>query len=332
MAVGLGMVACQGDDSSQTDAGQPDSSLDVMMDASAEALALPPVPAVQYLGGTVLHAPHVIPILYSTESDIADVQAFLGALGGSTYWQQVTQEYVAGGSTLAAASPVIVTDAPPTTIDDAQIGPWLINLVQSDAGLPPPAPDNIYVIFYPSSTTVTFKAFGWTLCSNNLGYHINTASPALVYAVIPDCGPVTGRTTTPLDSVTSIASHEIIEAVTDPFESSLAWVTLDAQHAVWNFSPGSEVGDLCAFQPQSYQRLVGSYVVQRSWSNASAAAGHDPCVPLLSTPYFNSIPLFTDSVHIAGVPLGPTMTAGVRVPLGQSMTIPVQLIADGPHG
>lgn len=332
MALVVGTACSSGDDSAQTDAGQPDASLvDVTMDAPLEAAALPPVPSVQYLGGTVLNAPQVIPILYSIDSKVADVQAFLGALGTSTYFQQVTAEYVDGGSALTAVNPIVLTDTPPSTIDDTQIGPWLANLVQSDAGLPPPAQGNIYVIFYPSTTTVTVKAAGWTLCSNNLGYH--TASPTLVYAVIPDCGPVVGRTTTALDSVTSIASHEIVEAVTDPLgsEDNLGWVTLDAQHAVWNFSPGTEIGDLCAFQPQSYQRIVGAYVVQRMWSNASAAAGHDTCVPLLSTPYFNAIPLFTGSVPIVG-PLGQVTTAGVLVPVGQSATIQVQFLSDGPTG
>jgi hypothetical protein len=335
LTISAGTLACSsGDDSSQADAAQPDTSMaDVSMDASTEPLPLPPVPSVQYLGGTVLTTPNIIPIVYSGNTNLTDIQAFLNGLATSAYFKQVTQEYDAGAS-MTVASPVILTDTPPTMIDDAQIAPWLISEVQGDAGLFPPAsPNNIYVIFYPSSTTVTFKAYGWTLCENNLGYHDNTANPQLVYAVIPDCGPVMGRTTTPLDSITSIASHEIVEAVTDPFATTEtpAWATLDMQHAVWELSPGSEIGDLCAFQPQSYQRIVGSYVIQRMWSNASAAAGHDPCVPLLSTPYFNAIPLFSGNVTIGGVPLF-AMTAGIKIPVGQSMTVPVQFISDGTTG
>jgi hypothetical protein len=326
-----GVMACSSDDDgSPTDAAQPDASTDdAPADASSEPLPLPPMPAVRYFGGPVLGAPNIVPIVYSGNTDKTDIQTFLNGLATSTYFKAVTEEYDAGTSA-TVASAVVVTDPPPATIDDADISAWLASAVQGDAGFPPASPNNVYVFFYPSTTTVTYKAIGWTLCISTLGYHSNTA-PNLVYAVVPDCGPVIGRTNTRLDSITSIASHEIVEAVTDPFSSAPGWATLDMLHAAWMLSPGSEVGDLCAFQPQSYQRIVGAYVVQRSWSNASAAAGHDPCVPLLGTPYFNAIPLFSQTVQIGGVPVF-AATAGVKVPVGQSVTIPVQFISDGPTG
>ena len=324
------LAGCGGDDNGQPDANG-DAAADVAVDVAFDSGSPPPVPAIQYLDGSVQSAPHVVPIVYSTDNKISDIGTFLTTLGGSSYWSAVTQEYNVGP--LTAAQPTIITDPAPLSIDDSQIQPWLTAELKGDAGLPPPTLNNVYVIFYPSTTTVTLNSAGWTLCKNNLGYHESIpGSPPTVYAVVPDCGPVPTRTTTALDSVTSIASHELIEAATDPLWSSFAWVTLDAAHAVWSFDPGVEVGDMCAFQPQSYQRLVGSYVVQRSWSNASAAAGHDPCVPPLAQPYFNAIPLFPDQVPINGVPgsLGPVTTSGVKVAVGASATIPVQLFADGP--
>jgi hypothetical protein len=325
------LLACSGDDSSQPDSGGPDvasdNEADDADDGGMDALPLPPVPSIQNLGGPVLTAPNVVPLIYSTHEDIADIPTFLGTLATSSYWTAVTHEY--GGGPLTVSKAITITDAPPTSINDSQIQTWLKGEILGDAGVPPVTANNIYVVFYPSTTTITVPQFGWTLCQNNLGYHESIGgSPSIVYAVIPDCGPVPTRTTTGLDSVTSIASHELVEAVTDPFETSLAWATLDAPHAVWNFVPGSEVGDMCAFEPQSYARIVGPYVVQRSWSNASAAAGHDPCVPPLAQPYFNAIPLLTDSVAIHGAPNVP-MTMGVQVPVGQSKTIPVQFVSDG---
>jgi hypothetical protein len=103
---------------------------------------------------------------------------------------------------------------------------------------------------------------------------------------------------------------------------------VDDDHAEWNDYPGSELADLCETEPLSYVRTIGSYEVQRFWSNASAKNGHDPCVPLIAAPYYNSVPVLNDAVTYAS---NTTVTAkGVKVPLGTSKTIQVQLFSDAP--
>jgi hypothetical protein len=87
---------------------------------------------------------------------------------------------------------------------------------------------------------------------------------------------------------------------------------------------------MCDLEPQSFQRLVGSYVVQRSWSNASARAGHDPCVPALAEPYFNAAPILTAKQQITFQSQVLT-TNGLQLALGQSKTIAVQLFSDAPR-
>ncbi len=71
---------------------------------------------------------------------------------------------------------------------------------------------------------------------------------------------------------------------------------------------------------------------QRIWSNAAMRAGHDPCVPAPATePYFNAMPVLPDDVDLV---LGPTTvrTRGVRVPLGQSRVVELDLYSDGDTG
>jgi len=70
--------------------------------------------------------------------------------------------------------------------------------------------------------------------------------------------------------------------------------------------------------------------VQRIWSNAAAAASHDPCVPAPSGPYFNAAPVLPDLVTIDLGSMGNLETQGVRIPLGQSQTIDVVLYSDRP--
>ena len=73
---------------------------------------------------------------------------------------------------------------------------------------------------------------------------------------------------------------------------------------------------------------VGTYMVQRIWSNKSALAGHDPCVPVLATPYFNAAPT------IGNVSLttrqGSIEVQGVTIPVGSSQDITFNLFSDAP--
>jgi hypothetical protein len=65
--------------------------------------------------------------------------------------------------------------------------------------------------------------------------------------------------------------------------------------------------------------------VQRIWSNLSASGYHDPCVPELPNEvYFNSAPVFPDTLNIPGV----GSTKGVQIPVGSSKTIEVDLFSE----
>jgi len=71
---------------------------------------------------------------------------------------------------------------------------------------------------------------------------------------------------------------------------------------------------------------IGNYV-QRTWSNKSAAGGHNPCQPSAGMPYFNSMPVLPDKLSI-----GQGTTKGVTIPVGQSKTIEVDLFSDASTG
>jgi hypothetical protein len=85
---------------------------------------------------------------------------------------------------------------------------------------------------------------------------------------------------------------------------------------------------MCEYGDGVRQRLVGNFLVQRQWSNQSAAAGHDPCVPVLTTPYVNaSTHLPSISIDLGG---GPFMTRAVSVPQGQTKMVDIDLYSDAP--
>ena len=85
---------------------------------------------------------------------------------------------------------------------------------------------------------------------------------------------------------------------------------------------------MCEYVQSAPQRIIGPYMVQRTWSNVSAAAGHDPCVPVLATPYVSAAPVLSDMMIAAHG--GMLTTEGTTVALGSSQTIEVDLFTDAP--
>ncbi len=334
------VAACSADDGTATDAGVETGVVhfDASDDAPAEAEAAAPkidagfpgphpaVPQVESYGGSVLTAPNVVPIFYANDPLQADVVAFLGQLVGSSYWTATTSEYGVGALTVAKS--IVLTDTAPTTTTSTDIETLLKGYLDgTHAEFPPVALNNIYVLFEPSGTTISDTLVG-TSCVDYGGYHSNiktSTNQEIVYAMLPRCatfGYLKG-----LDALTGPISHELIEASTDPLGNGFA--ATDQDHIVWSIRPLGEVGDMCAYEPQSYAPIVGSYVAQRTWSNKAAQAGHDPCVPPLSAPYWNAAPVLNDTVTLNYYGQN-VSTKGVAVPLNTSKTIDVQLFSDAP--
>ncbi len=172
-------------------------------------------------------------------------------------------------------------------------------------------------------------------CTSWGGYHSEATGNdgnEIVYAVIPRCA-VQGDYVFPL---TMALGHELGEASTDPFfYTNPAFSKMDGDHLAWGATPGAEVGDRCEYL-HAQDRIVGIYDVQRSWSNASAAAGHDPCVPLLSAPFEGVAAVEPDTLTLMGRGPGGTtttrMTKGISIAAGTSKTVEVDLWSDGATG
>ncbi len=279
-------------------------------------------PQVKSNGGPVMASVKIVPIFFHGDDVMqAQVEGFLAALPGSAWWTATTSEYGVGAITIAPS--IVSQDTPPTT-DDA-----LKTFISSHAGMTPwPAVDatTIYAVFLPTGVTLT-TPFG-TSCQDFGAYHDEGAladQTKFIYALMPRCDPS-------LVSLTLATSHEFVEAATDPFPFTQgAYQIVDDPHLVWELTPGAEVGDMCEYVFASRQGSVGTYTVQRTWSNAAAAAGHDPCVPALAAPYIGSAPLFTETLPLdPGDGTGVHQTKGVSVATGTSKTIEVDLFSDAP--
>jgi hypothetical protein len=280
----------------------------------------------------VLGTPKIVPVFFTGDADADTLGKFLTALPASSYWKEVSATYGVGATTVAA--PIVVSDTPaPTSIADAEVKTWLAaHLDGSHADWGSPDASAIYAIFYPATTTFTIQ--GATSCKSIGAYHSTTKVGATnaTYGVIGRCTSFAGMTG--LDVVTAGASHELVEAATDPLNDANqgAYTIVDDDHFVWEVAPGAEVVDMCDNFSGVYVKPPDlGFMVERVWSNAAAAAGHHPCIPAVAGEvYFNAVPKLDESVSfLAGAEQA---TKGVTVPLGKSKTIDVALLSDGPTG
>jgi len=139
--------------------------------------------------------------------------------------------------------------------------------------------DALYMFYFDSSVTLTLdEQQGPQSCSPGgfTGYHSYFFSEVLaqsfLFAVIADCTGPAAAWDVQLDAITATVSHEIIEAITDPYGSG--W---------YQRGPAAflEIADVCEFwAPFSCYGTV--WQVNPGWSNtehACVVAAGDPVTP-----------------------------------------------------
>jgi hypothetical protein len=285
----------------------------------------PGPPQIGSYGGPVMDTPVVVPIFFTGDDAIqAQVEDFLSRLPGTDYWHATTSEYGVGDVTIGTS--IVSADAAPTTDDALQA--WLATMTDgTHAGWPAADGNTLYAVFLPAGVTLSTP---WgNSCSAFGAYHAEvttSASAGAIYALMPRCQGQGAA----IDSLTTATSHELVEAVTDPRPfTDTAYALPDDDHYVWGATPGGELGDMCEYVRSAEQRDVGSFLVQRTWSNASAAAGHDPCVPALDAPFMGATPVLDEDLPL-DLGDGAVTTKGVQIATGTSKTIEVDLWSDAP--
>jgi hypothetical protein len=323
------------------------------------------LPQLEDSGGGILTSPKIVSVTFAANlyenavspdaaTLLADLLDFDDTITNTDWWTTVSKDYCdpqlgcigpghAGAHVAVTAPPAgdgtRTCGVQPCYTDSTSGGPTslqtYISGLFSDGTLPAPDAQSVYLFYFPESVTINLD--GALSCQIFGGYHgsLTVGSLDVPYAIIPICEPqVTAPGTAELtleQTATLTASHEIIEAVTDPHASklppaganptlNLGWALVDAASQAWTIVAGGEVADLCVdILGMGQDRWTqGSYTVQRIWSNSSAAASHDPCVPIPpGQVYFNAGPATVSDDQLA-------------VPVGTSGTLDVAAFSDAP--
>jgi hypothetical protein len=312
------------------DAGVADTGADVDngMPSDTYPFPHPPLPQIVNMMGPVMTTPKVVPIIYASDGYRQQIPQFLAQLAASPFWAVATKEYGVGA--LSIAQPIELQATPPAVMDDFDIQALLATNIGKN-GWPAADPNTIFQIFFPQQTKVTYPKVG-NSCIDFWSYHYEMpldGGGKAAYAVEPRCSKLLGMTG--FDVISSRASHDIVNAATNPFPlSAPAWALTDDDDLVWSLYPGPGPASMCAWERQNYVRIVGNFQVNKVWSNISAKASHDPCMPASPDAYFNAAPVFPDTVPLTIGGWGMRQVDGVHIPVGQKKTIDVILFSDAP--
>jgi hypothetical protein len=293
-----------------------------------------PHPAVAQVvsgGGHVLAHPRVMTISWSTDPRGPILDQLAQELTQTSYWAATTSEY--GVGPLTVATPVHLTDAIPMMYTDTEFTNLIVqNTTGTNPPWGPPDTNTIYIIAIPPE--VTFDDQGAQCCGAYGGYHSETRvnGVRVPYAIACACAGFNGKETTDVTDLTVSASHELIEAATDPYVMSQpAFSGADDDHAVWTLITSGEVGDMCEFNTDA--NIIpadGQLMVQRTWSNLAAAAGQNPCVPSTGT-YYGVEPVLPDTGSLPGFG-GATKTKVVKIAKDTTGTIDLPLFTSNISG
>jgi hypothetical protein len=312
----------------------------------------PAIAQVQSFGGPILTSPRVVPVFFPGDTYQTQLETYLQQLAANKDWASSLSEYGVGAMSVGAS--VVLADAPAAKVTEDDVDALAKSVAAGTANFqtaPTALADEntIYALFYPTTTTIE-EAPGYDSCQAFGGYHADATvavgdagtSVRFTYALVPRCPTFyQDEGLTGVDEVTAGLSHEIAEAATDPFsETNAAYLAADYDHKIYGVVlAASEVGDMCSWEMPSTSKLTGvDFQTSRLWSNKAAAAGHDPCLPAPSDPYFATVPDVTDEVPIpeyeeygadGKLVIGGT-TKGVKIAVGETKVIDLDLYSDGP--
>lgn len=272
------------------------------------------LPRVEYQGGPFLRNPRIVTVTFTDDdAGLVDrLERFGDTITRTSWWRDVVDSYcVTPEDCIGQGTPgphVHLEEPLPAQVHDVEIA--MLVTSQAQAGRFDVLDRNTLLLVYLPANVALSEATAGTYCDGGpRALHRALRLPAAIvpYAVIPRCGTEADLTAT--------ASHEIVEATTNPDPSRRGFSFTRSSESLGFTYSGVEPVDPCGLITMNANRTVqDGFTLQRAWSNRAAAAGHNPCVPAPDRPY------------LALIPAAPT----VQLTPGTTITIPLTATADRP--
>jgi hypothetical protein len=221
-----------------------------------------------YYGGPVLTHVNVIPVYWNANVQYqSNLTSFYSYIVSSSIYTSLLPQYSSIGSG-TVGTPFVGAQPSTGTFTDAQVQSYLNSLFAAGS-IPAPNANNYYPVHFPAGVTIKDSS-GASSCVTWCAYHGTYVRNGVNvnYGIIPDqgggCAGGCGTNSLRVNNLTSVASHELVEATTDP---AVGLATTYAPPLAWYNKTYGEIGDICNGQ----QATLGTWVVQKEWSNAKNA-------------------------------------------------------------
>jgi hypothetical protein len=285
-------VQCVSQAPGEQKAAAPGSPVPVAVSARYPAVD-PPAPVLVYAGGHFLRHPRVVTITWKGDDDrlVSRLEAFGAWATRGAWWTTVTTGLCAREGdcmgTGGEASGVRLDEPFPGNATLADLAARMATLVDQGV-LPEPVDERLFLAYLPrgstpSGVTDACASSGTRAVHTTFAWPKGAAIASWPVAFVFRCGEEIGE-------LTAAASHEILEAASDP---TLDGFQLERRPRSRPFTfNGVEAVDLCKFVTlDDHRAYVDGWLVQRAWSNENARAGRDPCVPhRANDPYVAVVP------------------------------------------
>lgn len=226
-----------------------------------------------YYGGPVISNVEVNMLLWGDHVTSSDkLPGFYSSVTSSAHYDMLSQ-YKTPSQTIGRGSfkeSVTLSGFPAKSsiTDESDIKPYLRSLVK--AGTIKPNANTYYPIHFAPGIKISMQGQG--SCSVFCAYHGTidisdiSSTKYLYYGVIPDqggnCARGCGSAADPFANLCSVASHELVEATTDP---AVGVATRIGFPLGWYNQQNGEIGDLC----NANQGTIDGYTIQKEWSNSA---------------------------------------------------------------
>ena len=237
-------------------------------------------PHLSYYGGRVLGHVKVDLVVWDRWSYTSTVPlsgkrsitSFFGGITNSKYIDWLSEydtptQHIGRGTLEGVYTVHPPSTANGTTVSGSQIGSAVHALIDTGK-LPQPSTTRIYVIFFRSGQTIVTpdgnSRDDFCAYHDTMTYKSSTAYYAVMPYEVGNRGCKAASTT--FNSVTTVASHELVEGITDP--------GVGLNRLAWYDRNNGESADICAGASSSAPVVGGdgvSYAVQRIWSNRARA-------------------------------------------------------------